>query len=194
MLSPTNAILAVALSLTLAAALLVAEPLGLRERAAPGADAGPDTAPALFYGMFGMEVGIPVSLDSAREGVHDDGWSFTYDGGFEGSGWTTSDPRMSGKLDWITNEETSPDGEVGGDIATTLMRIRNDEGSWTGVASWVSHQDSGRTVYSGWLTGAGAYEGLTAYVAMVDWREILGFIAPEGRPPAPEAFPMDLAD
>ena len=63
------------------------------------------------------------------------------------------------------------------------MRIRNDGGSWTGLASWVSHQDSGRSVYSAWLTGAGAYV-----------QEILGFIAPVGRPPAPEGFPMDLAD
>lgn len=194
MFSPINAILAGALSLTLGAALLISQPLGRQENGVPGAAAGPVAAPAIFFGTFGMDVGRPVSLESAADGVHDDGWSFNYDGGFEGSGWTTSDSRMSGKLDWISNEETAPDGGVAGDISTTLMRIRNDEGSWTGLATWVSHDESGRSVYSAWLTGAGAYEGLNAYVTMVDFQEILGFITPEGRPPAPAGFPMDLAD
>ena len=62
--------------------------------------------PALFYG-FMSPTGAEASLDSATSGVRDDGSSFAYGTGYEGSLWTTSDPRMTGRFDWLFNEENS---------------------------------------------------------------------------------------
>ena len=63
-------------------------------------------------------------------------------------------------------DPSDPLSEPGGSIGTVLVRIANNEGSWSGATTWVSVDDPNWEVLSGWLTGAGAYEGLMAYVTM----------------------------
>ena len=78
------------------------------------------------------------------------------------------------------------------------MRISNDEGSWSGAPTWVNVDEpsgiqSGTEIMSGWLTGAGAYDGLTAYMAIdTDTWKVMGYVTASGPPPAPEGFPSDM--
>ena len=46
------------------------------------------------------------------------------------------------------------------------MLLENDEGTWEGVGSWVYHPEMGWHG-SAWMTGDGAYEGLTVYLHAV---------------------------
>ena len=62
--------------------------------------------------------------------------------------------------------------------------IENDGGSWTcEVASTEVGDILGD---SGWCTGAGDYEGLRAYMVIVGFTEVAGYITSDDGPPMPE--------
>ena len=71
------------------------------------------------------------------------------------------------------------------------MRIVNDDGSWEGAFTNLQIDNLGFEESAGWLTGADAYEGLTAYVVWVfEDGMFRGHITAEGPPPMPE-LPAD---
>lgn len=191
MLSPstlTGGALVVALGGLFLIVMPAAEP-----RRAPGAQTIDDAAPSLFLGQLSPRWS-EGRLESATTGRRDDGSSFDYGTGYEGSPMVTDDPRFTGRFDWIWNHENPAPGEtdlVGG-IATVLVRVVNDDGSWTGTTTFMSLDYPDWETLSGWLVGEGAYEGLMAYMAMDsnDYK-VMGYITPYGPPPVPEGFPSD---
>ena len=109
--------------------------------------------------------------------------------------WDANDPRISGTATIITNETDyregatalAPTGQAG-TVRTGLIRIVNDEGSWEGPITNLQFGSPEFASTSGWLTGAGAYEGLSALVV---WSfpgdgTFYGHITAEGPPPTPE--------
>ncbi len=195
MLSPTKAIAAGALVFLTGGLLLVAAPIGTEPAGVPGAQVSADTPPSLFHGRV-LPAWTEVTLESAVAGTRDDGSTFEYGSGWVGSSLTTNDPRMGGRLDWMWNGDeppvADPPAELTGGIGTVLVRVANDGGTWTGSTTWMSLDDPDWESLSGWLTGAGGYEGLMAYVAMdANDYEVMGYITPYGPPPVPEGFPRD---
>jgi hypothetical protein len=84
----------------------------------------------------------------------------------------------------------APTGDIG-TVRTGLIRIVNDEGSWEGGLQNLQFENVDFASTSGWLTGTGAYEGLSAYVV---WSfpgdgTFRGHITAEGPPAAPESLP-----
>ena len=120
--------------------------------------------------------------------VHYDGYVFSIP--FE-----ADDPRMSGTATQVTNGADYREGATtlappgyDGVVRTINLRIVNDEGSWEGSLSNLQIDDLGYfEVTAGWLTGAGAYEGLSAYVVWdVSNGAFRGHITAEGPPLVPD--------
>jgi hypothetical protein len=88
---------------------------------------------------------------------------------------------------WDTDEYSLPEGEAGPNVVTFTDRIENDEGAWQGSVVMLRYPDD--TTYLGpvVMVGEGAYEGLTAIVAFVEFGEecgVEGYII-EGTIPEP---------
>ena len=116
----------------------------------------------------------------------------------------TNDPRISGMVTIVANETDYREGAptlvptgLVGTVRTGVMRIVNDEGSWEGEYMNLQFGEANQPGYldfensAGWLTGTGAYEGLSAYFVWPFFeRTFSGHITAEGPPPAPE-LPAD---
>jgi hypothetical protein len=79
-----------------------------------------------------------------------------------------SDQRVSGEQITVAVEDSASSEEaVDLGRGTRLMRIENAEGAWQGPVTAVSLPD-GLWVRYGWLTGEGAYEGLSYFYSYHD--------------------------
>jgi hypothetical protein len=94
----------------------------------------------------------------------------------------TTDPRISGSMSaaWDEDSYVLRDGRVAA-VQWGFWRIDNDEGFWAGSMTGpaVSDGDSWATA---WLTGGGAYQGLSAVLRIRSTGEIDGVIIPGGPP------------
>lgn len=107
-----------------------------------------------------------------------------------------SDPRVSGEQITVSIEDSS----ISNDAAvlgrnTSLMRIENEEGAWQGPVTWVILADY-LDVQNGWLTGEGAYEGLSFFYSYYDDTASdvhtgQGVIWPGPPPPIPDVSLLD---
>ena len=149
-------------------------------------EAAEPAAPSFFTGTVGDDwTGNAEPASERRDDgvVEFTGESYTF-------GWDTNDPRISGTATIITNETDyregattlAPTGEVG-TVRTGVLRIVNDNGSWEG--QYTNLQFDKWEQDAGWLTGAGAYDGLTAYFVTETFDTIHGHITAEGPPPTP---------
>lgn len=102
--------------------------------------------------------------------------------------WESSDQRLSGDGSFIEHGLQHFTSYTG--LRTSDWTIENDGGSWRGTGNAYSSADGGRDFVM--LTGSGAYEGLSAYIAIgpgdtvdgeVDSRAFEGVIFP-GAPPS----------
>lgn len=195
MLSPAKAITVAALVFALGGVLLIAQPFDQRGSSVPGAASDdPAMAPSFFSGAIGDEWTTNAEPVTERrdDGVVDGtGESYTFP-------WEANDPRISGTATIVTNETDYREGATTlvptGDVGTVrsgLLRIVNDEGSWEGEFLNLQLENVEFASASGWLTGADAYDGLSAFVL---WSfpgdgTFHGHITAEGPPPAPESVP-----
>lgn len=86
-----------------------------------------------------------------------------------GDGWEfrdveLSDPRLNGTWRTIMNRDSYV---AAGGVWTTARRVDNEAGYWLGHFTGYATPD-GRWLHQGTLSGAGAYDGLTAIVFMED--------------------------
>jgi hypothetical protein len=193
MFSPVKAMSAVALALAIAGAFGIALPFAQRGDA-PGAEAdGSAMAPSFFSGTMG-EYPTWIAISSPVDARRDDGVVEVSGEGYTFP-WNANDPRISGTAAIIFNETDYPGGATlarTGDIGkvrTGLIRIVNDDGSWEGPYTSLQIDNLGFESAAGWLTGTGAYEGLTAYVVLSGDLTFRGHVTAEGPPPAPESLP-----
>jgi hypothetical protein len=194
MLSPVQAITAGALTLTISAAFLIAQPFEQEAVTPPGAEAGADLAPPTAF----------TAVYASGPSVRSEEWTGATGGGnrFVDGAWEwrvtdeATDPRLRGVTYVAWNHD-----EYAGDLGTqeddmtvshTTLRIENEGGAWQGVPQLDLNEDP---TSSQVLIGEGDYEGL--YVVAVlesatelgsDTWTLRGYIF-EGDPlPAPEPF------
>jgi hypothetical protein len=102
-----------------------------------------------------------------------------------------NDPRVSGTDVTDLNMDGWERPEHGAAIQWGSTRLTNEEGAWTGTFTGVFDSVRGDT-FVAWLTGSGAYAGLTYFLATApearflggDLIELQGQIYP-GMPPQP---------
>ena len=108
----------------------------------------------------------------------------------------SSDPRLTGTAYFLVNGNVESDGDTQVSVESRSTRIVNDEGAWTGVATYVEAADTSSGDYepvliqeSSLLFGEGAYEGLMM-VGFGDYLEANGqgeaVIFSVGSPPVAE--------
>ena len=116
---------------------------------------------------------------------------------FEGARFEMDDPRLTGDVsyenvsDW--HREDEPEGP-GGALFSTDWRIENDEGSWSSSCTTLQIMDPTPElplISTCLYTGAGAYEGLSAYLVKELFAgelpyPIRGLIFEGDMPPFPE--------
>ena len=103
---------------------------------------------------------------------------------------TATDPRFSGRhyYSWDGNLYTLASGGDGFGISADSHRIENDDGAWTGTGTYADLPDGTQAGSPVFLTGEGAYEGLTAVLIGTDgscFFDFRGFILEFPDPPAP---------
>ena len=114
----------------------------------------------------------------------------------EGDRFEMDDPRVTGTVTVAVNVDVHKESDFVDIAAFSLaLRLENEAGSWSGQGTGINHGGSGIPQEEAlnldtWvLTGAGEYEGLTAYL-IVDGTEdtatIEGVIFAGEMPPAPE--------
>jgi hypothetical protein len=196
MLSPAKAIIAGALVFGIGGVMLIAQPFEQHGSNVPGAASGdPAMAPSFFSGSPGEDwVHTEPVIERREDGVIDGtGEGYTVS-------WNANDPRTSGTASITLNETDyrvaattlAPTGDIGS-IRTYHFRIVNDDGSWDGqLQELVLGPEPEFSSNSGWLTGTGAYEGLSAYLvwSVSDDLKFRGHITAEGPPPVPDSLPQ----
>jgi hypothetical protein len=190
MFSPAKVIAVGTLAVAIGSVALITQPFD-RQGVTPGAATDdPAMAPSFFAGTPDDWVQNAGVTERRANGVIDGtGENYTLS-------WDADDPRISGIATMISNDTDYREGATGmaptghrGTIRTLLIRIANDDGSWEGPLQLLAIDNPESSSAAGWLTGSGAYEGLTAYLV---WPEILsgsgfhGHITAEGPPPVPE--------
>ena len=156
--------------------------------------AGPGTPAIVTGGMVDWGEGTyeeetEAMVDGVRQrrGLH-----------FEGARFEMDDPRVTGDVSYehISDWRTDADAEAA--LFTTDWRIENDEGSWSSTCPSMQVMDptadpsmADPLIYSCLYTGAGAYEGLSAYLVKDLFTgelpyPIRGLIFEGDLPPAPE--------
>jgi hypothetical protein len=114
----------------------------------------------------------------------------------EGDRFEMDDPRLTGTVTVAVNVDVHKESDFTDVVAGSLaLRIENEAGSWSGQGTGVSHggggipQEEALNLDTWLLTGAGAYEGLSAYL-IVDGTEdpatVEGAIFAGEMPPFPE--------
>ena len=113
------------------------------------------------------------------------------------------DPRVAGSISVAINQDVHKVSDFVDVVPTSVdIRIENADGSWSGQGTSIIHgggtieRDEATDLLTLILTGAGAYEDLTAYL-IVDWTEdppaVEGAIFAGEMPPFPE-LPTELAE
>jgi hypothetical protein len=196
MLSPVKAITAGAIIFAIGGVMLIAQPFG-QQISVPGAEGDEattePTTPAVVTGnMMGQG-------DVAQEPTNTevDGVNQTRGLAFEGERLEMDDPRLTGTVSY----EINADGRTVGDTESALLsvhwRIENEEGSWSGSCPslFIAEQDADPStmdpyIFSCLYTGAGAYEGLNAFLVQENPAEppypVKGLIFEGDMPPMPE--------
>lgn len=192
MFSPVKAITAGAIVAALGGVMLISQPFDQPGDNVPGAATDdPAGAPSFFSGTFEMEPYTEPITERRDDGVVEGiGESHTVS-------WDSNDPRISGtgtytlsEADYRRGATTLADTGDVGTIWTGLLHIANDEGSWEGVLQHLYIPNDDWSNAAGWLSGTGAYEGLSAYVVWWDMTDgFHGHITAEGPPPAPDRDP-----
>lgn len=114
----------------------------------------------------------------------------------EGDRFEMDDPRLTGTVTLAVNVDVHKESDFTDVVAGSLgLRLENDAGSWSGPGTGVSHggggipQEEALNLDTWVLSGAGAYEGLSAYL-LVDATEdpptVEGVIFAGEMPPAPD--------
>ena len=114
----------------------------------------------------------------------------------EGDRFEMDDPRLTGTVTVAVNVDVHKVSDFVDVVAFALaLRLENEAGSWSGQGTGVSHggggipQEEALNLDTWVLTGAGAYEGLSAYL-IVDPTEdpptVEGVIVEGDMPPFPE--------
>lgn len=191
MFSPIKAAIAGALVFALGGLALSIQPLGVQDSSPAAAPTGPASAPSFFTGEVANTMGWTSIGESATERREDEivdtsGVGYTFP-------WSTSDPRVSGTATVVVNETDyrfapdalAPTGDAGV-IRTGSLRISNEEGSWDGPITILQLASPSWEHGSGWLTGSGAYDGLSVYFVLENNETIHGHVTAEGPPPEPE--------
>ena len=187
MFSPVKAIVAGALVFALVGVLSIAQPFdqqGATVPAAPVASPSP-SAPVAPEGSPALPSATRVT---GTEVVSDIVWGpiTTVDGIRQMRGLTATstdtmdDPRVSGTGAIVGNYDDY--GDVGTQWGT--YRLKNADGAWEGTWRGVIWSRGGGTEHTMWLTGSGAYEGLTYYAHTNSSLRVEGIIFP-GEAPAP---------
>ena len=150
---------------------------------------GDPMAPSFFSGTVGTGLtnAMPVSDRRADGVVEYSGESYTFP-------VDVDDPRFSGTATIVLNEMDYREGATtlaptgpAGTIRSGRMRIVNDGGSCEGEYQNLKIDSLGFEQSAGWLTGTGAYDGLSAYWVWDDYAgSVRGHITAEGPPPVPE--------
>ena len=191
MFSPVKAIIAGAIVAALGGVMLISQPFEQRGSVPGAATDDPVRAPSFFSGSVEMDTNTEPIMERRDDGVVvGTGESHTVS-------WDSNDPRISGtgtytlnKADYGEGATTLADTGDVGTILTGLLHIANDEGSWEGVLQHLYIPNDDWSNAAGWLSGTGAYEGLSAYVVWWDMTDgIHGHITAEGPPPAPDRDP-----
>jgi hypothetical protein len=189
MFTPVKAIVAGALTFALLGVLSIAQPFDQQGATVPGAPVAspspsapvaPEASPALPSAT--RVTGTELVSDIVS------GPTTTVDGIRQMRGLTATatdtmdDPRVSGTGAIVGNWDGY--GDVGTQWGT--YRLENADGAWEGTWRGVIWNRGGVTEHTMWLTGSGAYEGLT-YYAHVNGSGVIdveGVIFP-GEAPAP---------
>jgi len=170
MLSPAKAITAGALVFATVGAFLIAQPFQ-QPSVAPGAEADEATTqpvpPTIVrggmvdWGEGNYEAETQTEMDGyqQRRGLRFDGARFEMD-----------DPRLTGDVSYenVSNWYWQTVEESGGALFATNWLIENEEGSWSSSCTSLQIMDPMPEphVSNCLYTGAGAYEGLSAYLVM----------------------------
>jgi len=174
---------------TAALAAATATPAPPKPAATPVAT--PTTAPSVGpmdpAHVTGFATGGAGSEGTTRE---EGGLTITEGVVLDGISVTLFDPRVSGLATMGLNEIKTPGGLA---YQWGTLRIENAEGDWEGSwrgAGWGNPpSETGETDGSGWLTGSGAYEGLTLYLHFqghaIQPADLLGVILPVPPPTVP---------
>ena len=117
--------------------------------------------------------------------------AFHYRGSELGGTLEVSDRRLSGELWSVWNyDELGLDGR-GGTVAAGTFGVENEEGSWSGTFTGIQYPGSTETLVRGWLAGADAFDGLSAYLSYVHHgtgpMTVESMVFPGRVPPYPEA-------
>jgi hypothetical protein len=180
---------------------------GTSPRLGPSQAGAPSPSPASIAGedpaFFSGTVDFEGQTSSGPSQSHDDNGLWV-DMGMAGTGHTmvTDDPRMNGTRTDIINLFSDRPDDSTANIGSALVRIVNDAGTWTCPMTFIHHLTDKNAAgeieqWAGWCEGAGAYEGLNAYLAMRQpedpassgRQDVYGFITSGDGPPMPEMPP-----
>ena len=182
MLSPIKAITAGALVFALGGAFLIAQPF----------DGQPSSGPPAAELDVSTATSVSGTIVESTSSIDTDGTYEVQDGVIQRKGihytnlWETSDSRLSGTATYDADWIRFPQSDFQVEAATHVLQ--NADGRWVGQGSALAVPRATNTDIA-ILRGEGAYEGLTAYVAM-DWTvqppTIAAAIFPGVMPEAPE--------
>ena len=188
MFSPVKVITAGALVFAIGGAMLVAQPFGQVEQAAPGAEAEVEATWVTGDIRYASTCESPPS----RIGVDITMWR---EWGYlcEPQTWTTGDPRLSGTAASMWNADVYRVDAGAKSVITGAYYVTNEGGGWACRSHGLQH---GFGLLQPWendetamCVGEGGYEDLSAILVIggpAGPRTIVGLIFPGDVPPLPE--------
>jgi hypothetical protein len=130
-----------------------------------------------------------ITFDGGPSGHREETSRMTFD-------WTASDPRLSGRVEATQERRAYAHGTES--VGTTRLSMANRQGTWAGNGT--TYERAGRNgvppaegggvrIETAVLAGAGAYEGLTAYLVIDHASGTFMGILCTGAMPAPSDYP-----
>ena len=188
MFSPAKAIIAGSIVFALGGVMLIAQPFQ-QQNTVPAANV--DAEPVWVTGNIAFApscTGPNTGSDAEWNGVARHDWNYECNP----QTWTASDPRLSGQVARLWNEDVYQTGDGFNAVNVTADYLSNDEGGWVCTSS---NLYEGFGLYPTSLTGTtatcvgqGGYEGLSAILVEDDsaGNPFVGLIFPGDAPPLPE--------